>query len=113
MVRNDVSFDSSQLLNAGNYIGRIREVGLMDKMLFSSLFLAQNHASKQGFHCYDLGLVNVIHGEPGHNEPRPALLFQKTWDISDLGSDLADALVMRESDCFAYYQQGTGFRYVA
>ena len=112
MTNDGLSLDSSELLNGGNYKGRIREVGLMETMLFSSLFLAQNHASKQGFYCYDMGIVNVVHGEPGHNEPRSALLFQRTWDTSDLGSGLAEALVMRESDHFAYYQLGSGFRYI-
>lgn len=114
MADDDLLVDSSELLRSGNYSGVVREVNLVGGLRFETLSNAQRCADDRGFVMYNLGIVNVIHGEPYRNEPRPALLCRRKESKSpDLGSCLADAIIVREGLEFCFYEAGKGFRYVA
>jgi len=113
------TLDSSEVLRAENCRVRIREVILMRPTTPTatcvSLEEAINTARSLGYVLHTLGIVNICHGGPQANEPKPALLFYR--ECGAFSDYFADAIVVENLDdrrrgTYNFYVRGEGFSYI-
>lgn len=114
-TRRERTLDTSEILRTENYRGIVREVALGKSQPFNSFQETLEHAVQQGYHPYNLSIVNVTRGEPAKNEPRAVLLLLKEGITTDLNVDhcVGGGLIAKEGKKFCFYELGKDFSFVA